>query len=331
MADSTLARKIPTVAKEAGPLPAPSPPAPRSARKDPGKTPPRRARDARFVPRSAIWGILPLALVTAFGLPYYRLPVAERVWHPLHEWLRPSGAVGQTAGFLAFGLFAFLWLYPIRKRFRWLAFSGSTARWLDVHIVAGILVPLVGAVHASWRFTGLIGLGYVAMVLVAASGAVGRYLYMRIPRARDGLALSREEIAAERRGLMGEIVATTGFSSVLIMALLSPTPDPVSGGLLRSFARMFADDWRRRKAVRALLKEWRRAAVENPPSPREMKRVTRLARREMAIAQQVFMLDATNAVFRYWHVAHKPFAVTAFLAVLVHVVVVVAVGSTWIR
>jgi hypothetical protein len=239
--------------------------------------------------------------------------------------------VGQTAGFLAFGLFAFLWLYPIRKRCRWLSFTGSTARWLDVHIVAGILVPLVGALHASWRFTGLIGLGYLAMVLVAASGAVGRYLYVRIPRARDGLALTREEIAAERRGLLGEIVAATGFSSVLIVALLRPTPDPVNGGVLRSLGRMIADDFKRRQSVRALLREWRAAAPANPPSAAELKRVTRLARREMAIAQQVFLLDATNALFRYWHVAHMPFAVSAFLAVLVHVVVVVAVGSTWIR
>ena len=56
----------------------------------------------------------------------------------------------------------------------------------------------------------------------------------------------------------------------------------------------------------------------------------RLARREMALAQQARMLDATHAVFRYWHVLHRPVAVAALLAVLVHVAVVVAVGATWL-
>ena len=56
----------------------------------------------------------------------------------------------------------------------------------------------------------------------------------------------------------------------------------------------------------------------------------KLARREMALTQQARMLDATHAVLRYWHVAHRPVAVAALVAVLVHVGVVVAVGATWL-
>jgi hypothetical protein len=51
----------------------------------------------------------------------------------------------------------------------------------------------------------------------------------------------------------------------------------------------------------------------------------------MALSQQIRMLDQTNRVFRFWHAAHRPFAATAFLAVAVHVIVVVALGATWIR
>lgn len=55
----------------------------------------------------------------------------------------------------------------------------------------------------------------------------------------------------------------------------------------------------------------------------------KLASREIALSQQVRMLEATQRVFRYWHVAHKPFALTALFAVVVHVAVVVALGATW--
>ena len=58
--------------------------------------------------------------------------------------------------------------------------------------------------------------------------------------------------------------------------------------------------------------------------------VLRLASQEVALAQQARMLDATQSVFRYWHVLHRPVAIAALVAVLVHVVVVVALGATWL-
>jgi hypothetical protein len=49
----------------------------------------------------------------------------------------------------------------------------------------------------------------------------------------------------------------------------------------------------------------------------------------MALTQQARMLDATQRVFRLWHIAHRPFAFAALVAVFVHVGVVVAMGMTW--
>ena len=99
----------------------------------------------------------------------------------------PRGCAGpDRAGLIAFALFFFLYLYPLRKRI---------CR-LDVHIVAGLVVPAMGAVHAAWRFQGIIGWGYFSMLMVALSGVVGKYLYVHIPRSRNGLALSLEQIVA---------------------------------------------------------------------------------------------------------------------------------------
>ncbi|MEZ4456733.1 MAG: hypothetical protein R2882_09325 [Gemmatimonadales bacterium] len=56
-----------------------------------------------------------------------------------------------------------------------------------------------------------------------------------------------------------------------------------------------------------------------------------LASREMALCQQARMLarhPAADAATR--HIAHRPFAVAALVAVVVHVGVVVAMGMTWL-
>jgi hypothetical protein len=293
---------------------------------------PSRARS--FLPRAVLLGLVPVALVALGGLPYYVLDLGERLRSPLHDWLKPSGRIGQSAGFLAFGLFLFLWLYPLRKRLRVLAGTGSLGKWLDAHIAAGILVPLVGAVHAAWRFTGLIGMGYGAMLVVALSGIVGRYLYVHIPRSRDGLELSRAAVADERRALVGRLVESTGIPAERIGELLRPVPLPESGqGTLAILGRMVRDDLQRRRAIRRLLAEWRREARGSGETPdrRSLRETTRLARREMALSQQIRLLEGTSRVFRHWHVAHQPFAITAFVAVVVHVVVVIALGATWIR
>jgi hypothetical protein len=270
-----------------------------------------------------------LVAINVAGAPYYRLSPGERLRSPLHHVLRPSGIVGQSAGLIALVIFVFLWLYPLRKKYRQLAFTGSVARWLDVHILAAIGLPLLLAIHASWRFDGIVGLGYFAMLVVCASGVVGRYLYVRIPRSRSGVASSREEVALERRTLITEIAAATGLDPFVVERTLSVSGTSGAGGVIRTLTHLASDDitrWRLTRALRLRLAGTRGAAALDRAT---IDRVVALASREISLAQQLRMLDATQRVFKYWHVAHRPFAVTALVAVIIHVAVVVAVGATW--
>lgn len=274
---------------------------------------------------------LPLALVNVFGVAYYMSPPAARVRHPWHALLRPSGAVGQGAGIVAFLIFAFLWLYPLRKKWKRLAFTGSVGRWLDVHVAAALLLPLLLATHAAWRADGVIGLGLVAMLVVIASGLVGRYLYTRIPRARSGVELSRDDVAAARHDLLQRLADTTGMSAAGLESMLAMGGDAESRGLLPSLRRMVMNDFTRARRRRELRERW--AAIENTSghalAGRALDEAVLLADREMALDQQARMLDATHRVFRFWHVAHRPFAITALVAVTIHIAVVVSLGATW--
>lgn len=274
-----------------------------------------------------------LVAVNVAGMDYYTAATEIRVRHPWHPWLRPSGYVGQSAGILACAIFVFLWLYPFRKRFRQLAFLGSVGRWLDVHVTAALTLPLLLAIHAAWRFDGLIGLGYRAILLVCASGVVGRYLYTRIPRTRSGVELTRDEVAAQRQALMQRLAASTGVDRERLSALLGTERDTgAATGIAPALLAMVSADlfrWRRRRRFRRQL-----IAIAPPGSTltrRALHDAVALAGREMALSQQVRMLDATHRVFRWWHVAHRPVALSALVAVVVHVTVVVALGVTWLR
>jgi hypothetical protein len=266
------------------------------------------------------------------GLPYFLLDAAERVRSPLHPWFKPSGYVGQSAGIVAFALFLFLWLYPMRKRFPRLAFTGSVAAWLRFHVLAGLCIPLLAALHASWRFTGLIGLGYGAMMVAWTSGIVGRYLYARIPRRRDGLELTKGEVEAERRRILEQIAEETGLDPELIEHIVLAGTDattPKRLGVAHALVRLVADDLRRWRNLRQIRWTWH---GEEGGGEREREltgRVRRLVRREIALTQQLRMLDATHRLFRYWHVAHRPMAISALVAVVLHVGTAISLGVTW--
>jgi hypothetical protein len=201
--------------------------------------------------------------------------------------------------------------------------------WLNIHVLAGLWLPLVVAVHAGWRFDGMIGLGYWAMILVSLSGIIGRYIYVRIPHSRTGLEMSLDEVGTERRALVTKIGVTIGLDPSAVEKALATDQRPYDGlGPLQTLARFVKDDWARARAIRKLRREWRHAG----PGSRTIERhaldeALKLARREMSLNQQVRMLDATRTVFGFWHVAHRPVAITALLAVLVHVIVAFAIGG----
>lgn len=297
----------------------------------------------RPLARAAGWG-LPLArallllllvsliLISVLGYPYYALPLAGRVRSPWHPWLKPNGIIGQSMGIVAMILFLSLWLYPLRKKFRWLAFTGAVSRWLDVHVLMGLCVPLTAAVHAAWRFTGLIGLGYGAMLVAWLSGILGRYLYMRIPRSRSGLELTLEEVNAQRESHLSRIAEATGLERELVERLLSTNPVPQGLGPLPTLFRMVADDFRRWRAARNFRARWIQASKGRTSlDPAVFSEILRLARREMALSQQLRMLEASRRIFQYWHVAHRPMAISALVAVLLHVLTAIVLGVTWFR
>ena len=272
-----------------------------------------------------------LVTLNVAGAAYYALPMAERVRSTSHAWLRPSGYVGQTAGILATLIFAFLWLYPVRKKFRSLAWTGPLSTWLDVHITAALTLPLLLTVHGAWHFGGIPGLSFDAMMIVCASGIVGRYLYVRIPRSASGIELTLDEIAAQRRSLVTDLAASTGLPpSALEKTFSAALPADETPGIARAFAGMLAADIARWRVARELRRAWRHLPKRAALDERALDDAIALAEREIALEQQVRFLRATQRIFRFWHVAHRPIAVTALVAAAIHIVVVVALGATWL-
>jgi hypothetical protein len=145
------------------------------------------------------------------------------------------------------------------------------------------------------------------------------------------MELTREEVAAQRKQLIDDIARTAGLARSEIEGTLDVAPPPnLHRGVLAVLWALIANDITRWRMTRELGRRWQALApADHPLTARRLKECVRLASREIELTQQARMLDATQQLFKWWHVAHRPFAMTALIAVVIHVVVVVAVGATW--
>src|SRR5450759_4235691 len=121
------------------------------------------------------------------GLSYYKLSLEERVYHPDHSLLKPSGIVGHGLGIVGSLLMIIgMTTYMARKRYRALSRLGSLKNWLEFHIFLCTLGPIMVLFHTAYKFGGLVAVSFWSMVAVFLSGIIGRFIYIQIPRSIEG-------------------------------------------------------------------------------------------------------------------------------------------------
>ncbi len=278
--------------------------------------------------------ILVAALVVT-GFPYYTLPPEERPLSPLHALLRSSGIIGLKLGILGVLLFGVLFLYPLRKRWKWLAGIGNTRRWLNAHVFVGITAPIVITFHAAFKSHGLAGVAYWIMVIVACSGFVGRYLYAKIPRRLNAVKLDAAELEAVTATLTSQVGAQGLFSAADFLPLLNiPSAEEIrSLNLLHAWWIMLRLDVARpfqvgrlRRRVLAGSRKWTTLGGLLSSHDQTVESIVSNVRRLAGLRTATAFLHKTERVFHLWHVIHRPFSLSFVVLVVIHVCVALSVG-----
>ena len=136
-----------------------------------------------------------LAVLIYIGRSYYSLPIEERFFHPMYEMLKPSGYLGHGFGIIGtllilIGLFS----YMARKHLRIFWGWGLLKYWLEFHIFLCTLGTLLVLFHTTFKFGGIVSVGFWSLMIVWFSGLIGRFIYIRIPRTIEGRVLSMQEV-----------------------------------------------------------------------------------------------------------------------------------------
>jgi hypothetical protein len=304
----------------------------------PASSPPRKAGEAGHKWRVRLAALAAASVIlslTIYGFPYYGLSLEDRADSALHQALRPSGGIGLRLGILGFSLYAILFLYPLRKRWKWLGSIGQTRHWLDFHVLVGITAPIIISFHASFKLAGLAGVAYWIMMAVALSGFVGRYIYSQIPRSLNAVQLSMDELETQAAEISAQLQKQQVFSFQEIEPLLQvPSQEEVR---TMSLSRMLwtilqmdlARPFRVSRLRRRVLQGFEIATTLGGllrSGHEDLESVISGVRRQSWLRGKTSFLERTQEVFHLWHVVHRPFSYSFVVLVVIHVGVVLMLG-----
>ena len=259
--------------------------------------------------------VLILVLSTVYlvyrGSSYYNTSLEERFYHTDHELLKPNGLLGHGMGIIgSFLMIAGVSIYMLRKRWRPLSRLGKLKHWLEFHIFLCTLGPILVLFHTSFKIGGIVSISFWSMVAVVVSGVIGRFIYIQIPRTIEGRDLSLNEV----RGLK------TDIRDILVKkyALNKDSLDIIVESTMGSR--------KERPSLRYINQNLKVNSLTRP----QRSQVLKLVKNEISLNHRIDRLQTMQKLFKYWHVAHLPFALVMLVIMVVHVAVSIVFGYTWI-
>lgn len=263
------------------------------------------------------------------GCNYYTTPLDERPFHEQYDSLKPTGVEGHGYGIIGSALLIVgVSVYSARKRIRKFAHWGKIANHLTFHIFLCLAGPMLIVYHSTFKLGGLVAVSFWSMVAVVASGVVGRYLYVQIPKGIKGQELSVAELEQENKKI-AEILETRYSLDPIFLrtvdAMALPTRPASSMSPLQVLDFFILQSVRRQKKLRHALNQLKRTV-----DPSLTGDIRRLLQRRLTYLRRIAFLSQFRQMFHYWHVVHLPFAIVMFVIMFIHVGVAVAFGYMWI-
>lgn len=245
----------------------------------------------------------------------------------------PGSDLGYYLGLAGSLMMALLLLYPLRKRLALLRRAGEVRHWFKLHMFLGITGPVLVMFHSTLQAASLnAAIALYSMLLVAASGIVGRFVYTKIHHGLYGREATLQERQERLGRAAGAVHTRLRFSEDLerrlaeLEARAGSAERPGLVGVRAFLAVALRARWVRRRALREMRRVLVAAALEQRWTRSEAASRFQIARRMLddylGALKEVSEFRVYERVFSLWHVLHVPFVYMLVICAIVHVVAV---------
>ncbi len=245
----------------------------------------------------------------------------------------PGSRLGYNLGLAGGITLLVVFLYPLRKHLRAMQGWGATKGWFALHMACGIGGPFLILAHSRFHVGSInAGVALASMLLVAASGIVGRFIYVRIHHGLYGTKMTLAQLQAEAGLSAGEMHSKLSFAPRLeqwlgeFQAAAQARPKSFAHGIWRFLTLGVRARWVRRRCTREFASVYRMHARAFGWDAAQQRR--HLAGGKAFIvdflsgAQRVAQFSRYERLFSLWHVLHVPLVWMMLLSAIAHVVAV---------
>lgn len=247
---------------------------------------------------------------------------------------KPGVGFGYYLGLVGGVMMLLMLLYPVRKHMQFTRNWGPLRYWFMMHMIFGIGGPVLVLFHSTFHVRSLnAGVALYSMLLVAASGIIGRFIYKRIHHGLYGRKSNLEELQQAvdaNQNKVGKVNAVlmeaTGIGEKLKQFRMMAMDQ--KGGLPVRAWKFMALGWQRRNLAAHCRQELRRAVAHlanaqgwNRQQQEQHYREASLDAEEyLRAVQQAAQYSSYERLFRLWHILHSPFVWLLAISGIVHVI-----------
>jgi hypothetical protein len=247
--------------------------------------------------------------------------------------LTPKSGPGYALGIAGGVAMVLLCLYSARKHLRFMRGWGIVGHWFRIHMLLGVLGPVLILFHCNFRLGAPnSNVALFSMLVVAASGVVGRYIYTRLSHGLYGARATLEELHAQlsfSAHTLGERLPPASRASQRLAAFATTTHAPhrmIGERLFRLVALPLLAMWVHRRVLHDLRLDLEREA-EHGGSDARTRRANEAVTRKIISAYiatlvKEIQFSAYERLFSLWHALHIPLFIMLLLTGIMHVIAV---------
>ena len=246
------------------------------------------------------------------------------------EYIIAKSGTGYLLGILGGLTMLMLLLYPLRKKARFMQNFGSPKHWFRVHMIMGIIGPVLIIFHTNFKFGSINStVVLVMMILVTLSGLVGRYLYIKIHYGLYGKRATLEGLRNESEANRSSLAVVLGYAPKLRQRLqvFESTVLSPSTGVMQSIKRLLIvnlwSGWTHFVLLIGLRKALKVVAKRSGWTVTEKRQHAEFARRHIRthldLVRKIAEFGFYEKLFSLWHLFHLPLFIMLVIAGIIHV------------
>lgn len=238
------------------------------------------------------------------------------------DWVNPERGLGYALGIAGGSMMLILLAYPIRKRLRGprARTMGSVGFWFRFHMILGLMGPLAILYHSRFSWGALnsaVALG--AMLIVAGSGLIGRFLYSRVHRGYSGRKLELRSLKDEMDALLAELsYAQEGYAGWDVLREFEGKAISAGAGFWSSAAAVVGLGFATRRAERKCRKALLGLAADPDRNLQLRAQLSEFFESVRRSAEFAFY----DRLLRLWHLLHLPLFILLVASAILHIVAV---------